>query len=636
MKKTSDMSSIYGLLKGLAIGYATEGGELYKDEQLRKDLIQAYDYMYENYYNRREDKIFTGFDNWWDWEIGSAQSFLNGIICISEDLPENKLKKYFETLDRYDPLPSMTMSNRINIAYVSIFSAVLQKDYKRIAKSIDMLRECFNTVEKSDGFYDDGSFIQHGYYAYIGGYGDEMMTALSIISYCLDNSVFRFDENMKIYQYNWIINSFLPSMFNGGYMDLVRGRTISRNVKGDQSGKIMMNTLCFMIDYLTDDEKINYLRPILKNVYQLNKPYLRYVLCPAALIKLEEYENDDNIKTKKINDFAKVFSRTDKAISQVNGVGIGISMSSSRIGKYESINGENTKGWYTGDGMTYVYLNVNDYASNYWPYINYYRLPGTTVTNSKREEKGFSGLNSLANFDFVGGTYTSLNMVTAMQFGSESPNIGYNSTLVGNKAYFVFGEQIICLGNSINSEDEYDVETIIENKNLTGKLYFEDKIITEKIGNIKSKYIYIENYGGIFVPEFEKVKYSITDNNFLEIYFSHGKKIKNEKYSYMIFPKINKTNLKEYIENIEIIANNDIVSVVKNKKLNVTEYVFWKNGTLGNIKVDNSCTLIIENNYIYVADPSHKLNYITISIGTDKYQIRVEKGYTNKIKIHKK
>ena len=62
----------------------------------------------------------------------------------------------------------MIMSNRINIAYVSIFSSVFQKNYKRIALSIEMFRECFDTVEKSDGFYDDGSFIQHGYYSYIG------------------------------------------------------------------------------------------------------------------------------------------------------------------------------------------------------------------------------------------------------------------------------------------------------------------------------------------------------------------------------------------------------------------------------------------------------------------------------------
>ena len=117
-------------------------------------------------------------------------------------------------------------------------------------------------------------------------------------------------------------------------------------------------------------------------------------------------------------------------------------MSSSRTGKYESINGENKKGWYTGDGMTYIYLHVNDYASNYWKNINYYRLQGTTVTNAKREENGLSGLNTLTKYDFVGGAYSDLNLVAAMQFGSESPNIGFISTLSGNKAYFTFVRKI--------------------------------------------------------------------------------------------------------------------------------------------------------------------------------------------------
>ena len=635
MSRTSEMSTIYGFIRSMAIGYATEGGELYKNEQLLEDIIAALDYMNENYYNRREENIFSSNDNWWDWEIGTAENLLDAVVCISEDISQKLIDKYLEPVNRYDPLPSMTMSNRINIAYSVIFSSVLQKDYKRIAISVEMFRECFDTVEKSDGFYDDGSFIQHGYYSYIGEYGDEMMTALSRISYSLDDSVFRLDEEMKKYQYNWIINSFLPSMYNGGYMDLVRGRSISRNIKGDQSGKYIMNTLCLMMDYLTEEESINYLKPILKNFYQLNKLYLKYVLTPASLIKLEEYELDNSIQPKKINDFAKVFSRIDKAISQVNNVGIGISMSSSRIGKYESINGENTKGWYSGDGMTYIYLNVNDYALNYWKYINYYRLQGTTVTKAKREEKKFTGIDTLTKYDFVGGTYSDLNMVVAMQFGSESPNLGFSSTLVGNKAYFVFGEQLICLGNSINSQDDYEVETIIENRNLTGKFYFGDKEINDKIGNVDSDILYIDNYGGIYLPKYDKVKYNITSNNFLEIYIEHGKKIENENYSYMIFPKVDKSKMKENIDNIEILSNNENVSAVKNKKLNVIEYVFWKSGNLDNITVDNPCTLIIENNYIYISDPTHKLDYVNVSIGSNNYQVGVEKGYTSKIKINK-
>ena len=544
MTQTSDMSTIYGFIRSMAIGYITEYSELYRNPQFLTEIISALDYMHENYYNRREEKIFSGFDNWWDWEIGSAQKILDILICLSEDLPQQLIDKYLEPVNRYIPSPSMTMSNRINIAYSSIFSAVLQKNYKKIAISIEMLRECYDTVEKSDGFYEDGSFIQHNYYPYIGGYGDEMMTALSIISFSLDDSVFRLDEDMKNYQFKWIINSFLPCIYNGGYTDLFRGRTISRNIRGDQTGKMIMNTLCLMVDYLKEQSS-NYLKSILKDFYQINKLYLKYVLSPFSLIKLEEYENDYSIQPKKIDDFAKIFSRVDRAISQVNNIAIGISMSSSRIGKYESINGENTKGWYSGDGMIYIYLDVNDYASYYWKNINYYRLQGTTVTKAKREEKRFSGLNTLTKYDFVGGTYSDINMVAAMNFGSESSGIGFSSTLEGNKGYFVFGKQIICLGNNINSEDDYDAETIIENRNLTGKFYFDDKEITDKLGNVESKYLYIENYGGIYIPKYNKVKYNITDKNFLEIYFEHGKKFKNESYEYMIFPKVDKSEFKQ-------------------------------------------------------------------------------------------
>ena len=55
-------------------------------------------------------------------------------------------------------------------------------------------------------------------------------------------------------------------------------------------------------------------------------------------------------------------------------------MSSSRIGKFESINNENTKGWYLGDGMTYIY-NSTDRSQyvNYFNLVNMQRLPGTTV-----------------------------------------------------------------------------------------------------------------------------------------------------------------------------------------------------------------------------------------------------------------
>ena len=73
MNKSTYMAKIYDLILTMAIGYATEE-ELYKDSQLLEDIIAALDYMHENYYNRREENIFSS-DNWWDWEIGIAKNY---------------------------------------------------------------------------------------------------------------------------------------------------------------------------------------------------------------------------------------------------------------------------------------------------------------------------------------------------------------------------------------------------------------------------------------------------------------------------------------------------------------------------------------------------------------------------------
>jgi hyaluronate lyase len=74
------------------------------------------------------------------------------------------------------------------IGYVSIISGIFQKDYKRIAISKEMLREIFQNAELGDGFYDDGSFIQHDLYAFAGLYGEALFNSLSKISYIFDDS----------------------------------------------------------------------------------------------------------------------------------------------------------------------------------------------------------------------------------------------------------------------------------------------------------------------------------------------------------------------------------------------------------------------------------------------------------------
>ena len=58
----------------------------------------------------------------------------------------------------------------------------------------------------------------------------------------------------------------------------------------------------------------------------------------------------------------------------------GLSMSSSRIKRYETMNNENLQGWHTGDGMLYLYNDdLNQFNQDFWATVDPYRLPGITM-----------------------------------------------------------------------------------------------------------------------------------------------------------------------------------------------------------------------------------------------------------------
>ena len=209
-----------------------------------------------------------------------------------------------------------------------------------------------------------------------------------------------------------------------------------------------------------------------------------------------------------------------------------------------------------------------------------------------------------------------------MKFASESPKINLFSSLEGNKVYFIFENSLIFIGNNISCNDSYEIETIIENKKLKGKFYFGNEEVINKTGCVTNNYIYIENYGGIYNPDYKNIKYNITYNNFLEIYFAHGKNISNEAYKYFKFPNVNESDLETYVNNIQVLSDNSKITVVKNKLKNIIEIVFWEEGSFDKIKVDKPCTMILcENeNEFYISDPSQLNDYINVTIRNNNYQ----------------
>lgn len=147
----------------------------------------------------------------------------------------------------------------------------------------------------------------------------------------------------------------------------------------------------------------------------------------------------------------------DRTVHLRPGFGFAISMHSSRIANYESINNENTKGWHTGDGMTYLYNgDLSQFSDNFWPTVDSYRLPGTTVNQATSVVKGQRSSKNWVGGTEILGTYG----ITGMEL--KTPG----QTLATKKSWFMFDDEIVALGSGITSTDNKVVETIVENRKL--------------------------------------------------------------------------------------------------------------------------------------------------------------------------
>ena len=51
------------------------------------------------------------------------------------------------------------------------------------------------------------------------------------------------------------------------------------------------------------------------------------------------------------------------------------------------------------------------------------------------------------------------------------------------------------------------------------------------------------------------------------------------------------------------------------------------------MEVDNPCTIILYENEFYISDPSQKIDIINVNYINVNYKVKLEKGYTFKVKI---
>ena len=522
---------LYAKLLLLCKGYYIKRTKYYNDEFIVKFIEEKIEKFREYFYNLHS----VEHTNWWQWEIGIPFT-MNDIFMLmkgkikDEIIVENlKTSRYFQPEPRYSgnnpvaihpsgkPLRLSTGGNRVDTVKISLFRGILLEDEEEVKLALESLPEVweYNEKDRGEGFYRDGSFIQHEAIPYAGGYGEVLLSGIGEILYVISDSKYTSVIKKVDDLYEIILNSFEPFFYNGSFTDMLSGRGIDRANNSDSViGHRILNDILVVSSIFENDKCKKLENTVLREItkYGVEK-YLGEEKSPFLYKKLIDFlEKYRGQEIEKYSNSIKVCNKMTRVMKREEKYAFGIAMHSSTIGNYEAMNGENLKGWYTGDGAYYLYDGVNDYK-DYWRDVDYYYIPGTTEIKMDME-----GLDAQRNFEssFVEdkvayGISEGENGLVAMEF------LNWNEKLKSRKSWALIDSKIIFIETDIESKEK--VYTTIFNKKYSNlpKILVDGQEIKERYFNKKISKIQIEELN---------IKFYLEDNIYFEIEKKDGYFIK--------------------------------------------------------------------------------------------------------------
>lgn len=461
LASTTDSAAItgsYNRIRAMALAYSTAGSGLYQDGTLIGDISTALDWMYANRYNAAK----TPYANWWDWEIGAPLALTDTMVMVYDRLSATQRGDNLATIGRFQPTVTLTGANRVWESTIIALRGILGKDGALITAGRDGLDAVLPYVASGDGFSTDGSYIMHDKYSYLGGYGAALLENLSKMLYVLKGSSWPVTSPHLPNVYRWVYDTVEPLIYKGAVLDMTRGRDISRHIESEHlNGQIVTQSVLLLAEAAPAADAAAY-RSMLKHWIAADTYRNFYANAPVYLIaRAKAVMDDPGIAPRPVMVADRQFPGMSQAVHRRATYGYAISMSSSRTANYESINSENLKGWYTGDGETYLYNDdLSQFSGDYQPTVDPYRRPGTTV-DTQQVRADSSGWGTRPPRDWVGGTSL------LGTYGASGMDLAaYGNSLTAKKSWFMFDNEVVALGAGITSTDNRTIETIVENRKL--------------------------------------------------------------------------------------------------------------------------------------------------------------------------
>ncbi|MEU5342363.1 MULTISPECIES: polysaccharide lyase 8 family protein [unclassified Streptomyces] len=467
----------YSRLWTMAQAYVQEGTGSTGDEGLLADVLRGLDHLSVTVYNPSTAR----YGNWWEWQIGSPRLLMDIVAALHGELTAAQVAAACAAVDHFIPDSMLrdysgtsTGANRVDLCRSVALRGILGRAPEKTALARDALSPVFPYVTKGDGLYADGSFVQHTWVAYSGTYGQVLLDGLGRLFALLAGSTWEVTDANRQIVLDSVEGAYAPLIHDGLMMDSVNGRAISRGylknddlhiMRGDHfHGQGLIAAIALLAQGASAAERERWHASV--------KGWIeRDTVTP--LLTAPQFGVGDLARLHAVAGSAveaapepvghHLFAAMDRAVHRRPGFTANIAMASDRIAYYECGNGENPRGWHTGAGMLYWWAGgpSDQYTNWYWPTVDWYRLPGTTVSTKRLADRaGGEWGEPKPAVRWVGG-------VTDGEFAAVGQHLkGLGSTLEARKSWFCLADTIVCLGAGITATDGVPVETVVDNRNL--------------------------------------------------------------------------------------------------------------------------------------------------------------------------
>ena len=611
---SSHIDATFGRLRSMALAWAAPGSPLQGNAALAAAITNSLDWMCANIYTA----TVTEYDNWWDWEIGGLQNFNDTQVLVFPVLTAAQIASYTAAVDHFQPPNKgwMTGANLTDQCKGMLIRGIIGQNSGKMWNAQTNLSPVFLYVTNGDGYYRDGSFVFHTAHPYTGGYGLTLIGDVSQIVNLLLGSTWQISDPNLTNVFNWVTQSYEPVNYYGEWMAMITGRTITRAPAGT-SGQGFVNGVV---------------------------PYAP----PAAAAAMAAWASSPQMPPGQYH-----FPAMDCIVAWRTNFCLALRMSSSRIYNFESFSGENLHGWFTGDGMAYLYLGNPDtqFTGDFWPTVDPYHLPGTT-------EEQFTRPAPVNNSAYGAGTTTGQPWVGGAQvaktYGAAGMSVAaYGTSLTAKKSWFMFDNEIVCLGAGITCSDgKGEVDTTIEDRRLGSsptQNFTVNGVVNPPVMGWSSNltattWCALDGTGGYYFPGGatnlhagfvantgawttidlnDTVAPNTNTDDYMALWFNHGVNPTNATYAYVLLPNYTASAMATYASNpdIVVLTNTPSVQAASKPALGVVAANFWVDGTnsAGLITVNKKSSVITSANIFQIAvgvsDPTQTNNgSITVTL----------------------